>query len=165
MFWPHIECDLMCPISLYMKSWHLFASELVLTVVDVPWDFEPLETVHHYSSHIFFHVWLFLDVISLELALIVIQDHISQMYLGNMIEAILLWFIWTPWPNSHPGCVLYPLLAPLSLYLFFLIWTSCYNPWPNTCLTFKPTLEECFILVHHRALVRWHDILWCNLVV
>jgi len=71
----------------------MFTSELVLILVHVPRDFELLEAVHHFECHIFFRAGLFLDTVSLELALILIQDHISHMHLGNMIEAFFFFFL------------------------------------------------------------------------
>jgi len=70
-------------------------------------------------------VRLFLNFISLELALILIQDHISHIHLGNMIRAFF--DLLNPRPNRELCCVLYPLLAPLSLYPLFFIWTSYYS--------------------------------------
>ena len=48
MFWPHIECEWITPWSLH-EFWHVFTNELVMTLVDVLWDFELLETIYQFS--------------------------------------------------------------------------------------------------------------------
>jgi len=99
-FWNDLHVLTTCwmRVDLPHESLHnfcVFTSELFLTLVDIPWDFELLQAIHN------FYVLYFLSCVTLpwcRFSRTCFDSHSRSHFayaLDNMIEAVFLWFIET----------------------------------------------------------------------
>ena len=144
----HILSVSWLPYESLHEFWHVFTNVLVLTLVHGPWGFELLETIYQFSLMFLSYVTLSWHDFSRTCFDSHSRSHFAYAFRQYDWGIFLSLICLMSWPKSHPGYVLCPLLAPLSLYPLLLICASYHSLWLNDYLTLKPGLAKDFILMH-----------------